>query len=231
MDYALKRQKSIEQQNSNCGSSGNSSSNNNNKHIQIQNYFRMECPNKGGDGKDKDKDKAFFSPRIREVESNKGKPKLLTGRLPEAFSINKAHSPDIDNNNNNNNNNERLMLCSSHNDEGMFRQRIVYNHTEVQDDQYVNLKYNNNNNKNINGNTSLETNSQRSEKNLLIKLQDVSDNIICYITCIYVYRKGKIIFKQIQIIIIVVITIIIFLFKRIIFYLDIVVVKTQHHQR
>ena len=110
-----------------------------------------------------------------------------------------------------------------------FRQRIVYNHTEVQDDQYVNLKYNNN--KNINGNTSLETNSQRSEKNLLIKLQDVSDNIICYITCIYVYRKGKIIFKQIQIIIIVVITIIIFLFKRIIFYLDIVVVKTQHHQR
>ena len=229
MDYALKRQKSIEQQNNNCGSSGNSSSNNNNKHIQIQNYFRMECPNKGGDGKDKDK--AFFSPRIREVESNKGKPKLLTGRLPEAFSINKAHSPDIDNNNNNNNNNnERLMLCSSHNDEGMFRQRIVYNHTEVQDDQYVNLKYNNNN-KNINGNTSLETNSQRSEKNLLIKLQDVSDNIICYITCIYVYRKGKIIFKQIQIIIIVVITIIIFLFKRIIFYLDIVVVKTQHHQR
>ena len=175
MEYALKRQKSIEQQNNNCGSSSS-----NNKHIQIQNYFRMECPNKGGDGKDKDKDKdkAFFSPRIREVESNKGKPKLLTGRLPEAFSINKTHSPEIDNNNNNNN--ERLMLCSSHNDEGMFRQRIVYNHTEVQDEQYMNLKYNNNN-KNINGNTSLETNSQRSEKNLLIKLQDVSDNIICYV--------------------------------------------------
>ena len=184
MEYALKRQKSIEQQqnnnNNNCGSSN--SNNNNNKHIQIQNYFRMECPNKVCDGKDKDKDKdkAFFSPRIREVESNKGKPKLLTGRLPEAFSINnKTHSPEIDNNNNNNNN-ERLMLCSSHNDEGMFRQRIVYNHTEVQDEQYMNLKYNNNNNKNINGNTSLETNSQRSEKNLLIKLQDVS-NIIYYI--------------------------------------------------
>ena len=158
MEYALKRQKTIEQ-NNNCNC-------NNNKHIQIQNYFRMECPrDKGEKDKDKDKEKAFFSPRIREVESNKGKPKLLTGRLPEAFSINKTHSPEIDNNTN-----ERLLLCSSHNEEGMFRQRIVYNHTEVQDDQYANLKYN----KNIHGNTSLEACSQRSEKNLLIKLQDVS---------------------------------------------------------
>ena len=92
MEHANKRQKPIEH-NNNCNCN-----NNMNKHVQIQKFFRMECPrDKGEKDKDKDKEKALFSPRIREVESTKGKPKLLTGRLPEAFTINKTHSPDTDN--------------------------------------------------------------------------------------------------------------------------------------
>ena len=50
----------------------------------IQNYFRGDYfQNKV----DKEKDKVFFSPRTKEPDSNKGKPRLLTGRLPAAFNM------------------------------------------------------------------------------------------------------------------------------------------------
>lgn len=48
----------------------------------IQNYFRGDYfQNKN------EKDKAFFSPRTKENDSNKNKPRLLTGRLPAAFNV------------------------------------------------------------------------------------------------------------------------------------------------
>ena len=54
------------------------------KPSSIQNYFRGDYfQNKV----DKEKDKVFFSPRTKEAETNKGKPRLLTGRLPAAFNM------------------------------------------------------------------------------------------------------------------------------------------------
>lgn len=52
------------------------------KTTSIQNYFRGDYfQNKN------EKDKAFFSPRTKENEINKSKPRLLTGRLPAAFNV------------------------------------------------------------------------------------------------------------------------------------------------
>ena len=59
--------------------------NNQNKPI-IQNYFRGHYVQNKTE-KEKEKERAnYFTPRIKESEV-KGKPKLLTNRLPEAFTV------------------------------------------------------------------------------------------------------------------------------------------------